>query len=60
MWSFSLSELAIPGAEVGRISASDTDVGENARLEYTILEGETGDTFNITGVNQEAVIVLNK
>ncbi|KAJ3595413.1 hypothetical protein NHX12_004717, partial [Muraenolepis orangiensis] len=60
MWSFSVSELAIPGAEVGRISASDTDVGENARLEYTILEGETGDTFNITGVNQEAVIVLNK
>ncbi|KAJ3595412.1 hypothetical protein NHX12_004716, partial [Muraenolepis orangiensis] len=54
------SMLAIPGAEVGRISASDTDVGENARLEYTILEGETGDTFNITGVNQEAVIVLNK
>ncbi|CAL8322764.1 unnamed protein product [Arctogadus glacialis] len=60
MWSFSLSELAIPGAEVGRISASDSDVGENARLEYTILEGEAGDTFNITGVNQEAVIVLNK
>ncbi|KAJ3595422.1 hypothetical protein NHX12_004726 [Muraenolepis orangiensis] len=60
MWSFSVSELAIPGAEVGRISASDTDVGENARLEYTILEGETGDTFNITRGNQEAVIVLNK
>ncbi|XP_078143745.1 cadherin 24, type 2b [Centroberyx gerrardi] len=60
MWSFSVSELAIPGAEVGRISASDADLGENAKLEYTILEGETGDTFNITGVNQEAVITLNK
>uniref|UniRef100_A0A672HM05 Cadherin 24, type 2b n=1 Tax=Salarias fasciatus TaxID=181472 RepID=A0A672HM05_SALFA len=60
MWSFSVSELAIPGAEIGRISAADADLGENAKLEYTILEGETGDTFNITGVNQEAVITLNK
>ncbi|XP_028986552.1 uncharacterized protein LOC114843888 isoform X2 [Betta splendens] len=59
-WSFSVSELAIPGAEIGRISASDADLGENARLEYTILEGESGETFNITGVNQEAVITLNK
>uniref|UniRef100_A0A673AG53 Cadherin 24, type 2b n=1 Tax=Sphaeramia orbicularis TaxID=375764 RepID=A0A673AG53_9TELE len=59
-WSFSVSELAIPGAEIGRISATDADLGENARLLYTILEGESGDTFNITGVNQEAVITLNK
>lgn len=60
MWSFSVSELAIPGAEIGRISATDADLGENAKLEYTILEGETGETFNITGMNQEAVITLNK
>ncbi|XP_057712947.1 uncharacterized protein LOC130929630 isoform X2 [Corythoichthys intestinalis] len=60
MWSFSVSELAVPGAEVGRISASDADLGENAKLEFTILEGETSDTFNITGVNQEAIIILNK
>ncbi|XP_062407651.1 uncharacterized protein LOC134098745 [Sardina pilchardus] len=60
MWSFSVSELAVPGAEVGRISATDADLGENAKLEYTILEGETGDIFNITGMNQEAILVLNK
>ncbi|AWP04581.1 putative cadherin-24, partial [Scophthalmus maximus] len=60
MWSFSVSELAIPGAEIGRISATDADLGENAKLEYTILEGETGDTFNITGMNQEALIMLNR
>lgn len=60
MWSFSVSELAIPGAEIGRISATDADLGENAKLEYTILEGESGDTFNITGMNQEAIITLNK
>ncbi|GAA6106283.1 uncharacterized protein LOC113644125 [Tachysurus ichikawai] len=59
-WLFSVSELAAPGAEVGRISATDADLGENARLEYTILEGESGDTFSITGVNQEAIITLTK
>ncbi|XP_076828962.1 cadherin 24, type 2b isoform X2 [Brachyhypopomus gauderio] len=59
-WSFSVSELTVPGAEVGRISATDADLGENAKLEYTILEGESGDTFNITGANQEAIIILNK
>ncbi|KAK1787205.1 hypothetical protein P4O66_017065 [Electrophorus voltai] len=59
-WSFSISELTVPGAEVGRISATDADLGENAKLEYTILEGESGDTFNITGANQEAIIILNK
>uniref|UniRef100_A0A3B4B9G2 Cadherin domain-containing protein n=1 Tax=Periophthalmus magnuspinnatus TaxID=409849 RepID=A0A3B4B9G2_9GOBI len=53
-------KLAIPGAEIGRISATDADLGENARLVYTILDGESGDTFNITAVNQEAVITLNK
>ncbi|XP_031666425.1 uncharacterized protein LOC109879993 isoform X1 [Oncorhynchus kisutch] len=60
MWSFSVSELAVLGAEVGRISATDADLGDNAKLEYTVLEGETGDTFNISGTNQEAVITLNK
>uniref|UniRef100_A0A3P9H174 Cadherin 24, type 2b n=1 Tax=Oryzias latipes TaxID=8090 RepID=A0A3P9H174_ORYLA len=60
IWSFSVSELAIPGAEIGRISASDADLFENARMEYAILEGESGDTFNITGLNHEAVIILNK
>ncbi|XP_021455002.1 cadherin-24 [Oncorhynchus mykiss] len=59
-WSFSISELAAPGVEVGRLSATDADLGENAMLEYTILDGEEGDTFNITGRDQEAVIVLNK
>uniref|UniRef100_A0A4W5NF78 Cadherin 24 n=1 Tax=Hucho hucho TaxID=62062 RepID=A0A4W5NF78_9TELE len=47
-----------PGVEVGRLSATDADLGENAMLEYTILDGEEGDTFNITGRDQEAVILL--
>uniref|UniRef100_A0A672NY41 Uncharacterized LOC107599583 n=1 Tax=Sinocyclocheilus grahami TaxID=75366 RepID=A0A672NY41_SINGR len=60
MWSFSVSELAIPGVEIGRLSATDADLGENARMDFMIVDGEAGDTFNITGLNQEAVIFLNK
>ncbi|XP_069044851.1 cadherin-24 [Lepisosteus oculatus] len=60
MWSFSVSELAQPGAEVGRLSAMDADVGENAELEFSVLEGEGSDIFNISGRELEAVITLNK
>ncbi|XP_061095080.1 cadherin-24-like [Conger conger] len=49
-----------PGRRWGRLSATDADLDDNAKLEYTILEGEGGDTFNITGLNQEAIITLNK
>ncbi|XP_041646413.1 cadherin-24 [Cheilinus undulatus] len=59
-WSFSVSELAAPGVEVGRLSAADPDLGENAQLEFTILDAEEAETFNITSRDQEAVIVLNK
>ncbi|XP_037626625.1 cadherin-24 [Sebastes umbrosus] len=59
-WSFSVSELAAPGVEVGRLTASDPDLGENAQLEFTILDAEEANIFNITGRDQEAVIVLDK
>ncbi|XP_051947642.1 cadherin-24-like [Xyrauchen texanus] len=60
MWSFSVSELAVPGMEIGRLTSTDADLGENARVDFTIMDGEAGDTFNITRLNQEAVILLNK
>ncbi|XP_042272621.1 cadherin-24 isoform X2 [Thunnus maccoyii] len=59
-WSFSVSELAAPGVEVGRLTATDPDLGENAQLEFTILDAEEAEIFNITGRDQEAVIELNK
>uniref|UniRef100_A0A8C4ERL1 Cadherin 24, type 2a n=1 Tax=Dicentrarchus labrax TaxID=13489 RepID=A0A8C4ERL1_DICLA len=59
-WSFSVSELAAPGVEVGRLTATDPDLGENAQLEFTILDAEEAEIFNLTGRDQEAVIVLNK
>ncbi|XP_073332495.1 cadherin-24 [Pagrus major] len=59
-WSFSISELAAPGVEVGRLTATDPDLGENALLEFTILDSEEAEIFNLTGRDKEAVIVLNK
>lgn len=59
-WSFSVSELAAPGVEVGRLTATDPDLGENAQLEFTVLDTEESEIFNITGKEQEAIIVLNK
>ncbi|XP_034036449.1 cadherin-24-like isoform X2 [Thalassophryne amazonica] len=59
-WSFSISELAAPGVELGRLTASDPDVGENAQLEFSITDAEDAEIFNISGRAQEAVIVLNK
>lgn len=55
-----MSELAAPGVEVGRLTATDPDLGENAQLEFTILDAEEAEIFNLTGKDQEAVIVLNK
>ncbi|XP_028259690.1 cadherin-24 [Parambassis ranga] len=59
-WSFSVSELAAPGVEVGRLTATDPDLGENAQLEFTILDNEEAEIFNISRRDKEAVIVLNK
>uniref|UniRef100_A0A3Q3JKX1 Cadherin domain-containing protein n=1 Tax=Monopterus albus TaxID=43700 RepID=A0A3Q3JKX1_MONAL len=59
-WSFSVSELAAPGVEVGRLTATDPDLGENAQLEFTIMDTEEAEIFNISGRDKEAVIVLNK
>lgn len=59
-WSFSVSELAAPGVEVGRLTATDPDLGENAQLEFTILDTEEAEIFNLTARDKEAVIVLNK
>ncbi|XP_061744897.1 cadherin-24-like [Nerophis ophidion] len=59
-WSFSVSELAAPGVEVGRLTATDADVGENALLEFSIMDTEEAQTFNVSGREREAVIVLNK
>lgn len=59
-WSFSVSELAAPGVEVGRLTAADADLGDNALLEFTIMDSEEAEIFNLTSRDKEAVIVLSK
>ncbi|XP_051929792.1 cadherin-24 isoform X2 [Hippocampus zosterae] len=59
-WAFSVSELAAPGVEVGRLTATDADVGDNALLDFTIMDAEEAQTFNISAREREAIIVLNK
>uniref|UniRef100_A0A3B5A9Q5 Cadherin-24-like n=1 Tax=Stegastes partitus TaxID=144197 RepID=A0A3B5A9Q5_9TELE len=58
-WSFSVSELAAPGVEVGRLTATDPDLGENAQLEFTVLDADEAEIFNVTGRDKEAVILLD-
>lgn len=45
---------------MGRLTATDPDLGENAQLEFTILDTEEAEMFNISRRDREAVIVLNK
>ncbi|CAL8273755.1 unnamed protein product [Arctogadus glacialis] len=53
-WTFSVSELAAPGVEVGRLTASDPDLGVNAQLDFTLLDTDgAGDTFNLTARDRD-------
>ncbi|XP_037550305.1 cadherin-10 [Nematolebias whitei] len=48
------------GGAIGRIKADDPDVGDNAHMQYSIVDGH--DTFNITTdqTTQEGVIIIKK
>lgn len=50
------------GSSVGRIKAYDADVGENAEMWYSILDGDGQDVFNIItdSTSQEGVIMVKK
>lgn len=44
----SVPESAPVGSVVGRIWAKDRDVGVNAEMKYTIIDGDGRDTFDIS------------
>lgn len=44
----SIPEAAPVGSVVGRIWAKDRDVGVNAEMEYSIIDGDGRDTFDIS------------
>ncbi|XP_017520670.2 cadherin-24 isoform X1 [Manis javanica] len=47
LYQFSVVETAEPGTLVGRLRAQDPDLGDNALMAYSILDGEGSETFSI-------------
>ncbi|XP_077458349.1 cadherin 22 [Stigmatopora argus] len=60
MYQFTVSEGAAVGTPVGRVIASDADMGDNTDMSYLIQEG--GELFKVTtdAVTQEAVVSIKK
>lgn len=61
-YHLSILESAEIGSAVGRIKANDGDAGENAEIQYRIIDGDTGDMFDIVTdkVTQEGIISVRK
>ncbi|NXI36685.1 CAD19 protein, partial [Galbula dea] len=61
LYYMSVSEEAPVGTTVGKVSAEDSDIGENAAMNYSI-EGDSSDFFDIITDNetQEGIILLKK
>ncbi|KAF5912167.1 hypothetical protein HPG69_003443 [Diceros bicornis minor] len=61
-YQFKTPESSPPGTPIGRIKASDVDIGENAEIEYSITEGEGLDIFDIITdqETQEGIITVKK
>ncbi|TWW61833.1 Cadherin-22 Pituitary and brain cadherin [Takifugu flavidus] len=60
MYQFSVSEGAAVGTPVGRVIATDADMGENTDMTYLIKDG--GELFKVTTdvETQEAVVSIKK
>ncbi|XP_030634061.1 cadherin-22 [Chanos chanos] len=62
MYQFSVSEGAAVGTPVGRVIATDADMGENTDMSYVIKDEEGGELFRVStdSNTQEAVISIKK
>uniref|UniRef100_A0A3Q3LI75 Cadherin domain-containing protein n=1 Tax=Labrus bergylta TaxID=56723 RepID=A0A3Q3LI75_9LABR len=58
LYQMSIPESAPVGSVVGRIWAKDRDIGVNAEMRYSIIDGDGRDTFDITGKNDFGTILL--
>ncbi|XP_066103194.1 cadherin-19 isoform X1 [Saccopteryx bilineata] len=60
LYRMTVSESAPPGTSIGKILASDDDIGDNAEMDYSI-EDES-QTFDIITNNetQEGIVILKK
>nr|XP_006004048.1 PREDICTED: cadherin-10 [Latimeria chalumnae] len=61
-YQLSVSESAPVGSLVGRIKATDADIGENAEVEYDIIDGDGLKMFDIITDKdtQEGVLIVKK
>ncbi|NXG20124.1 CAD19 protein, partial [Grallaria varia] len=61
LYYMSVSEEAPVGTTVGKVFAEDSDIGENAVMNYSI-EGDSSDVFDVITNNetQEGIILLKK
>ncbi|KAG2458537.1 CAD20 protein, partial [Polypterus senegalus] len=62
LYQMSVPESAPVGSVVGRVRAKDLDVGINAEMRYTIIDGDGRDTFDINTdpTNQVGIITIKK
>ncbi|XP_042582599.1 cadherin-22 [Cyprinus carpio] len=62
MYQFSVSEGAAVGTPIGRVIATDADMGENTDMSYLIKDEEGGELFRVStdGDTQEAIITIKK
>ncbi|KAM4623444.1 LOW QUALITY PROTEIN: cadherin-6 [Polymixia lowei] len=62
MHKFNVPESSASGTPVGRIKATDKDIGKNAEMFFTIVSGDGLDVFDISTDEdtQEGVITVSK
>ncbi|KAM4808733.1 cadherin-24 [Rhinophrynus dorsalis] len=62
LYQFSVLEDTAPGSLIGRLRAHDPDIGENAVMSYSILDGDAGDTFSVMSdsVGQDGILRVRK
>lgn len=62
MCQFSVPEGIAVGTSVGRVMATDADMGENTDMSYLIKDEEGGELFRVSTDTdtQEAIIIIKK
>ncbi|XP_044130180.1 cadherin-24 [Bufo gargarizans] len=62
LYQFNVLEDTAPGYVIGRLRAHDPDIGENAVMSYSILDGDAGDTFSVMSdsAGQDGILRVQK
>ncbi|OCU01271.1 cadherin-24 [Xenopus laevis] len=62
LYQFTVLEDIAPGSVIGRLRAHDPDIGENAVMSYSIVDGDAGDTFSVMSdsIGQDGILRVRK